>query len=66
MLAVRVVAAPADGAANEAVARLLADALGLRKSAVRIAAGASARVKQVKIEGVTAADLARAFGPAPR
>jgi uncharacterized protein YggU (UPF0235/DUF167 family) len=65
MLAVRVAAAPADGAANEAVVGLLARALGVRKAAVRIAAGATARVKQVEIDGVTVADLARAFGPRP-
>jgi hypothetical protein len=65
MLKARVAAAPADGAANAALIGLVARALGRPKGAVRLVGGASARVKQLEIEGVDAADLARAFGAPP-
>ena len=51
-LLVRVQAPPVDGAANEAVRRLLARALGLPPSAVRVLRGESARDKQVWVAGV--------------
>ena len=59
VLAVRVAAPPADGAANEAVVRLIAAAAGLRPRDVSIAAGAGARVKQLRLEGDAAAIVAR-------
>lgn len=62
VLKVRVSAAPADGAANAAVIALVAKALKVPRSAVRIAAGETARVKRLEIDGATEADLARAFG----
>lgn len=65
MLKVRVSAAPADGAANAAVIAVIAKALKLPKSAVRIAAGDTARVKRLEIEGAEPADFARAFGNPP-
>jgi uncharacterized protein YggU (UPF0235/DUF167 family) len=61
----RVNAAPADGAANAAVTALVAKTLGLPKSAVRIAAGETARVKRLEVEGADEAALAHAFGPPP-
>ena len=54
----RVRAVPADGAANKALIALLAKTFGRPKSAVAIAAGASARLKQVRIAGEPA-DLGR-------
>ncbi|MBU1375871.1 MAG: DUF167 domain-containing protein [Alphaproteobacteria bacterium] len=65
VLKLRVSAAAAEGAANAAVVVLLAKALKLPKSAVRIASGETARVKRLEIEGAEPADLARAFGPEP-
>lgn len=50
-LKLRVAAPPEDGAANRAVAALLAKSLGAPKSAVRIVAGAQARLKRVAIDG---------------
>ncbi|WP_206363479.1 DUF167 family protein [Sphingomonas crocodyli] len=50
-LSVRLAAAPSDGAANEALVALLAKALGLRKSDVTLAAGATARLKRLHIRG---------------
>ncbi|MEW6641289.1 MAG: DUF167 family protein [Pseudomonadota bacterium] len=51
VLKVRVRAAPADGEANDAVTRLLAARLKLRRSDIAITAGATARVKQVMLRG---------------
>lgn len=51
MLKIRVSAAPSDGAANKAVAVLLAKALGAPKSAVEVVSGHTARVKQIRIAG---------------
>jgi uncharacterized protein YggU (UPF0235/DUF167 family) len=61
VLKLRVAAAAADGAANAAVVELVARSLGLPKSAVRLAAGHTARVKRLEIDGAGAADIARAF-----
>lgn len=54
-LKVRVNAPPVDGAANEAVVEVLAEALGVPRRAVRIVAGDSSRTKVVEVEGVDAA-----------
>lgn len=54
-LKARVRAVPEDGKANAALIALLAKTLGVGTSAVRIAAGHSARLKAVDILGDTAA-----------
>ena len=51
-LKVRVHAAPVDGAANEAVVAVLAEALWVPRRAVRIVAGAASRSKVVEVSGV--------------
>lgn len=48
-LEVRVAAAPADGAANDEVIKLLAKALGLAKSDLAIVSGQTARLKRIKL-----------------
>ena len=48
-LEVRVAEAPADGAANEAMVRLLARALGTSRSEVEIISGATSRHKRVAV-----------------
>ena len=48
-LEMRVAAAPADGAANDEVIRLLAKALGLAKSSLAIVGGHSARLKRIEL-----------------
>ena len=48
-LEVRVAEAPTDGAANEAVVKLLAKALGISRSEVSIIAGHASRHKRVAI-----------------
>ncbi|MBV9996277.1 MAG: DUF167 domain-containing protein [Caulobacteraceae bacterium] len=62
VLKARVAAAPADGQANAALIGLLAEALGRPKSAVRLAAGAGSRLKQLEISGVTEAELVAKLG----
>ena len=53
-LKIYVTAPPAGGAANAAVCALLAKALDLPKSAVRIIRGHAARDKQIALVGITA------------
>ncbi len=48
---IRLQAPPIEGKANEALVRFLADALGLRRSAVTVAAGHTSRRKIVEIAG---------------
>ena len=50
-LKARVAAPPEDGKANTALVDLLARALDVRKSDVRIASGASSRIKTIEVEG---------------
>jgi uncharacterized protein len=52
-LKVRVQAPPIDGAANEALVRLLADSLGVPLRSVRGVAGATSHTKTVEIDGTT-------------
>lgn len=64
ILKVRVRAAPEDGAATAAVAKVLAEATGVAPSHVRLQSGATQRVKVFRISGdaeaVAAALTARA------
>lgn len=64
-LKVRVASPPVDGAANAALLAFLAKSLGISRSSVRLAAGDTARVKRLELNGVSARDLERAFGPRP-
>jgi uncharacterized protein len=64
VLKAKVRAAPFEGEANEALCRLLADALDVAPRNVTIAAGATARIKRVLIKGQASAIVAalqRAF-----
>jgi len=54
LLKLRVAAPPVDGRANEACLRLLADALDLPISRIRIATGHHSRVKTIQITGASA------------
>ena len=47
-LEVRVAAAPADGAANDEVLKLLAKELGLAKSELSIVSGQASRLKRIE------------------
>lgn len=48
---VKVRAVPADGKANEAIGRVLADWLGIPKSSVSVVSGHRSRVKSLQIDG---------------
>jgi uncharacterized protein len=50
-LKARVAAPPEDGKANDALIDLLARALDVRRSDIRIASGASSRLKTIDIPG---------------
>ena len=52
VLRVRVTAPPIEGAANQALLRLLADELGVARRDVRLVAGAAGRQKLVVIDGL--------------
>ena len=54
----RVRAAPSDGEANAALCRLIAGAVDVAPRNVMIVAGATSRVKRVRVSGQTAAILA--------
>lgn len=58
-LQVRVAAPPVEGAANAALAAMLAKALGVPRSAVTILSGETARLKRLRIAGDAAALAAR-------
>ncbi len=66
-LRVRVTAPPIEGRANAALLRLLARALGVPPSSMRVAAGARGRRKLVDVKGIDGAEarrqLARASTP---
>lgn len=59
VLKARVRAAPEDGAANEALVRLLAKSLGVAPSRLAIARGAAARLKQIEVRDADDAVAAR-------
>lgn len=54
VLKARVRAAPHEGAANDALCRLLAKSVGVLPGRVEIAGGATSRIKRVKIVGEAA------------
>jgi hypothetical protein len=57
VLLVRVTAPPVDGAANEALVRLLSKRLRVAKGAVRIVSGDTSRTKTVEVDGLEDAEI---------
>ncbi|HOQ29005.1 MAG TPA: DUF167 domain-containing protein [Armatimonadota bacterium] len=64
VLQVRLTAPPVEGAANAACIELLADTLGVPKSAISLASGAHAREKLFRIVGLSDEEARRRL-PAP-
>jgi uncharacterized protein len=60
-LEVRVAEAPSDGAANEAVVRLVARALGVARSEVEIVSGQASRHKRIAVS-LDAGEFRRRIG----
>lgn len=58
-LKVAVTAAPSGGRANRALEEVLAEALGVRRSAVEVVAGHASRDKVVRVAGLSAAEAER-------
>jgi uncharacterized protein (TIGR00251 family) len=56
LLKARVSAPPVEGEANAALIKLIAKALGVPRSAVRIVSGEGARVKILAVEGIDEAE----------
>ena len=63
-LLVRLAAAPVEGAANEALLRLLSRRLGLPPSALRVAQGARGRDKVVALTGLGPDEVRARLQPA--
>ena len=60
-LRVRIKAPPVDGKANEALVKFFATFFGVPKGTVSIISGDTARLKRVKINGMTAEKAKMAF-----
>jgi uncharacterized protein YggU (UPF0235/DUF167 family) len=56
-LRLKVTAPPVDGEANDAVVALLARRLDVPRSRIRVARGASGRVKTIEVTGLGEADV---------
>jgi len=59
VLQARVRAAPVDGKANEALCGLIAKALGVAPGRVAVVAGHAARMKRLRIEGLSQGEVSR-------
>jgi uncharacterized protein (TIGR00251 family) len=59
VLRARVKAPPVEGRANDALLRLLAKVLGVRRSALAIVRGQTSRGKVVQVEGLDGAEVRR-------
>ena len=56
-LAVRIAAAPVEGAANTSLLKMISRRLGVPPSSVTLVSGARSRMKVVEIAGLTEADV---------
>jgi uncharacterized protein len=62
MVKVRVAAAPEKGKANQCLIAFLANQLGVRKGDIEIVSGQTQPVKQVRVAGISAAELILKLG----
>lgn len=61
-LKVRLTAPPVEGAANKALIKLLAKALGVSKGSVRLIAGQKSKNKRLLVEGLTPEQVRERLG----
>jgi len=54
---------PTDGRANDALIAFLAERLGVPRARISLIAGATSRVKALRIAGLSAAEIHAAIGP---
>jgi uncharacterized protein len=66
MVKIRVAAPPEKGKANQCLVAFLAGQLGVKKNAIEIIAGQTNPVKQVRIDGISAALLLERLGLGPQ
>jgi uncharacterized protein (TIGR00251 family) len=64
-LKVAVTAPPQDGRANEALAEVLREALGLKRSQLELVGGATSRDKRFLVRGLARAELERRLAALP-
>ncbi len=62
VLRVRIAAVPEKGKANQELIRLLAEVLGVPRSAVTIQKGATSRTKLVRVEGLSQEEVGERIG----
>jgi uncharacterized protein len=62
-LCVRVRSRPVDGAANDEVLRVLADALAVPRGTLTLRRGARGRAKRIGVTGLVAATIAERLAP---
>lgn len=62
-LRIRLQAPPVDGKANAVLCEFLAETLSIPKRRVTLAAGATARLKRIRIEGLAAAEVVAGLQP---
>ncbi len=65
-LRVRLRAPPIDGRANDALLRLVASSLSVPPSTIELVSGASGRVKRLRVDGLSEAELAKRLDQATR
>jgi uncharacterized protein (TIGR00251 family) len=63
VLQVKVTAPPVEGAANEAVLKLIAKELGLRPSNLTLVRGLQSRDKMIRVEGLTEQEVRSRLAP---
>lgn len=61
-LKVRLASPPVDGAANAELIKLLAKTIGVSRGDVEIVSGNTSKTKQIRLNGVRAAELKNIFG----
>lgn len=65
VLKVRVRARPVEGQANDALIRLIADALGLPRGQVALIRGDRSRLKRLSVSGLGEDEMKRRLGGSP-